>query len=83
MGTSRTGHYVSLTAEGPGPALWYSEDIGWTVDPAYRTITLGVIPKVHTPILGLPPGYHPRVVFESVVVLPQPNQTSNCCCIPV
>ena len=83
MGTPRSGHWVSLTAEGPGPVLWYSEDIGWTPEPAYRTITLGLIPKGETPILGLPVGYHTRVVFESVVVPPKPNQTSNCCCIPV
>jgi hypothetical protein len=83
MGTPRSGHYVSLVAEGPGPTLWYSESIGWTVEPVYRTISLGVPPKDLTPILGLPAGYHTRIVFESVRVLPQPIQTSNCCCIPI
>ena len=83
MHKPRTGNYVSLTAEGPGVQLWFSEHHDWVSEQALRTIFHGVFEAIGSHIPGLPAGYHTRVVFESVAVLPQHQHTSCCCCIPV
>jgi hypothetical protein len=60
------GHYVSISATGPGAKLWLSVDGTWTPTEADRRITLQVHLADHQLLAGLPAGYHTRVEFESV-----------------
>ena len=60
------GHYVSLSASGPGPVLWYKSDGTWVQDSAERLVFLQVQIAVHTAIFALPAGYLTKINFETV-----------------
>lgn len=60
------GHYVSISATGPGPTLWYKEDGSWTSVEADRHIFIQVQQTDHRALSALPEGYRTRIVFETV-----------------
>jgi hypothetical protein len=77
------GHFTSLSASGPGPVLWYTPDGTWSSELSARKVFQSTPQAQHTGIFGLPAGYHPKVVFVTVVVEnqpPPPNFRSGCGC---
>lgn len=65
------GHYTSISAYGPGDNLWYTADGTWSSDIGAKYIFQQTHIAVHTAIQNLPAGYHTRVNFENVPIVPQ------------
>lgn len=73
------GHYTSLSASGPGVTLWYTKDGVWASDEDSRFIFQQTTIALHTAIQGLPAGYHPRVNFETIEIVPKPPYVPPVC----
>lgn len=72
------GPYVSLSAEGPGPTLWYTAEGFWSTDEERREVFTGVVQVNRTPILGLPSGYRPKLVWQQHEVIAQETVLWEC-----
>lgn len=72
------GPYVSLSAEGPGPTLWYTPDGFWSPIEERRKVFTGVLQANRTPVLGLPSGYHPKLVWVEHEVVAQETVLWEC-----
>lgn len=72
------GQYVNLAASGPGPDLFYMETGAWTTDVTQAQVFLDVTAAQGTGIVGLPPGYHTKLVQSLVDVVGQEPAPPPC-----
>lgn len=64
------GQYTILAARGPGANLFWGGDIpGWITVQADAYVFSSVVDAQHTPIVGLPAGYHTSLIPAYVEIV--------------